>query len=159
MVVKMAGMGRSFAGVAAYCLHDRPEPGKAQPRSAERVEWTDTRILATSRGDRAAAVMAATAEAAPERQDMSRAAAESVRAALGLEKRTHWERLQRRRGKELGDLELRSRREWTEFYGCQCRQREQLVEDSSGVLGRWLRWREVGELRELGGALRGSAEL
>ena len=22
MVVKMAGLGRSFAGVAAYCLHD-----------------------------------------------------------------------------------------------------------------------------------------
>ena len=62
MVVKMAGLGRSFAGVAAYCLHDRREPGKAQPESAERVEWTDTRNLPTSRGDRAAAVMAATAE-------------------------------------------------------------------------------------------------
>ena len=38
MVVKMAGLGHSFAGVAAYCLHDRREPGKAQPKSAERVE-------------------------------------------------------------------------------------------------------------------------
>ena len=117
MVVKMAGLGRSFAGVAAYCLHDRREPGKAQPESAERVEWTDTRNLPTSRGDRAAAVVAATAEAAPElkrlaggsargrklekpvchyslswardeapeRQEMSRAAAESLN-ALGLEK-------------------------------------------------------------------------
>ena len=117
MVVKMAGLGRSFAGVAAYCMHDRREPGKAQPESAERVEWTDTRNLPTSRGDRAAAVMAATAEAAPDlkrlaggsargrklekpvchyslswardeapdRQEMSRAAAESLN-ALGLEK-------------------------------------------------------------------------
>ena len=81
------------------------------------MEWTDTRNLPTSRGERAAAVMAATAEAAPElkrlaggsargrklekpvchyslswardetpeRQEMSRAAAESLK-ALGLEK-------------------------------------------------------------------------
>ena len=306
MVVKMAGLGRSFAGVAAYCLHDRREPGKAQPESAERVEWTDTRNLPTSRGDRAAAVMAATAEAAPElkrlaggsargrklekpvchyslswardeapeRQEMSRAAAESLN-ALGLEKhqalivahrdghphvhvivnrvdaesgkaaglsksklhlskwaegyeqgqgrirclrrvarntrrgrgervrdwvsvstgrhrrekmnphqepreaiaagvsererervawrraeeRTHWERLQRRRGKQLGDREYRSRREWAELYGRQGRQREQLAKDGRGVLGRWRRWREVGALREFGGALRGSAKV
>ena len=31
------------------------------------------------------------------------------------EERTHWERLQRRRGKKLGDLERRSRREWVEL--------------------------------------------
>ena len=105
------------AGVAAYCLHDRREPGQTQPRSAEWVEWTKTRNLPTSRGERAAAVTAATAEAAPELkrltavsargrklekpvcryslswareevpewQEMSRAAAESLR-ALGLEK-------------------------------------------------------------------------
>ena len=66
MVVKMAGLGRSFAGVAAYCLQDRREPGEPQPETSERVEWTDTRNLPTSRGERAAAVMAATAEAAPE---------------------------------------------------------------------------------------------
>ena len=59
MVVKVAGVGRSFAGVAAYCLHDRREPGEPQPETSERVEWTDTRNLPTSRGDRAAAVMAA----------------------------------------------------------------------------------------------------
>ena len=64
MIARVAGMGSSFAGVAAYCLHDRREPGEAQPETAEQVEWTDTRNLPTSRGDRAAAVMAATAAAA-----------------------------------------------------------------------------------------------
>ena len=66
MVVKVAGLGRSFVGVTAYCLHDRREPGEPQPETDERVEWTDTRNLSTSRGERAAAVMAATALAAPE---------------------------------------------------------------------------------------------
>ena len=75
------------------------------------------------------------------------------------EERTHWERLQRRRGKDLGDLERRSRREWAELYGRQGRQRKQLAEDGRRVLGRWRRWREVGELRELGGALQGSAKV
>ena len=36
------------------------------PESAERVEWTETRNLATSEGERAARIMAATAEASPE---------------------------------------------------------------------------------------------
>ena len=36
------------------------------PESAERVEWTETRNLATEHGERAARIMAATAEAAPE---------------------------------------------------------------------------------------------
>ena len=75
------------------------------------------------------------------------------------EERTHWERLQRRRGKQLGDREYRSRREWAELYGRQGRQREQLAKDGRGVLGRWRRWREVGALREFGGALRGSAKV
>ena len=98
MVVKMAGLGRSFGGVADYCLHDRQVPGEPHPESAERVEWTETRNLATSHGERAA-----TAEAGPElkrlaggaatgrklekpdRQEMSRAAEESLK-ALGLER-------------------------------------------------------------------------
>ena len=55
MVVKMAGLGRSFGGVADYCLHDPRMPGEAHhPESAERVEWTETRNLATSEGERAA---------------------------------------------------------------------------------------------------------
>ena len=66
MVARVADLGSSFAGVAAYCLHDAREPGEPQPETCERVEWTDTRNLPTSRGDRAAAVMAATAEAAPD---------------------------------------------------------------------------------------------
>ena len=75
------------------------------------------------------------------------------------EERAHWKRLQRRRGKELGDLEHQSRREWAELYGHQGRQREQLAKDGRGVLGRWRWWREAGELRELAGALRGSAKM
>ena len=66
MVVKVAGLGRSFGGVAAYCLHDAREAGQAHPETDERVEWTDTHNLPTNRPDRAAAVMAATAEAAPD---------------------------------------------------------------------------------------------
>ena len=67
MVVKMSSPGRSFGGVADYCLHDPRLPGEAHhPESAERVEWTETRNLATSEGERAARIMAATAEASPE---------------------------------------------------------------------------------------------
>ena len=66
MVVKVAAPGRSFAGVAAYCLHDTREPGEPQPETSKRVEWTDTRNLPTDRPDRAAAMMAATAQAAPD---------------------------------------------------------------------------------------------
>ena len=44
MVVKMSSPGRSFGGVADYCLHDPRMPGEApHPESAERVEWTETR--------------------------------------------------------------------------------------------------------------------
>ena len=67
MVVKMSSPGRSFGGVADYCLHDPRIPGEAHhPESAERVEWSETRNLATSEGERAGRIMAATAEAAPE---------------------------------------------------------------------------------------------
>ena len=55
MVVKMSSPGRSFGGVADYCLHDPRMPGEAHhPESAERVDWTETRNLATEQGDRAA---------------------------------------------------------------------------------------------------------
>ena len=65
MVTKMSAPGRSFGGVADYCLHDRWVLGQGPPESAERVEWTETRNLATEQGDRAARIMGATAEAAP----------------------------------------------------------------------------------------------
>ena len=262
--------GRSFGGVADYCLHDRWVPGQGHPESAERVEWTETRNVATDQGDRAARIMAATAEASPElkrlaggaatgrklekpvchyslnwardekpdRQEMSRAAAESLK-ALGMERhqalivshrdgqphahvianrvdaesgkaagervvdgrghsggrwrrermspqreprevipaeregperervawqraeeRTQWERLQRWREKELGGLERRSKREWSELYGRQERQREQLAKDCRGMLGRFRAWRELGgKLREIGGTIRGRTEV
>ena len=285
MVVKMSSPGRSFGGVADYCLHDQRMPGEAHhPESAERVEWTETRNLATSEGERAARIMAATAEASPDlkhlaggaatgrklekpvchyslswakderpdRQEMKRAAAESLKAlgmerhqalvvshrdgqphvhvianrvdpesgkAAGLsrsklrlskwaedyergqgkircparernnkrreagervvdgrghsggrfrrermspqreprevipaeregperervawqraEERMHWERIQQWRRQDLGKLERRSKWEWSELYGRQERQRQQLAKDCHGVLGRF----------------------
>ena len=293
MVVKMSSPGRSFGGVADYCLHDPRMPGEARhPERAERVEWTETRNLATEQGDRAARIMAATAEASPElkrlagaaatgrklekpvchyslswareekpdRQEMQRAAEASLKAlgmerhqalivshrdgqphvhvianrvdpesgkAAGLsrsklrlskwaeryereqgkircparernnkrreagervvdrvsrptgrhrrqemspqrervawqraEERGDWEQLQRRRGKALGELEKRSKREWSALYGRHQRQREQLAKDCHGVLGRFRAWRELGgKLREIGGAIRGQTEV
>ena len=76
MVVKMSSPGRSFGGVADYCLHDPRMPGEAHhPESAERVEWTETRNLATSEGERAARIMAATAEASPDLKHLAGVAA------------------------------------------------------------------------------------
>ncbi len=76
MVVKMSSPGRSFGGVAEYCLHDPRMPGEAHhPESAERVEWTETRNLATSEGERAARIMAATAEASPDLKHLAGGAA------------------------------------------------------------------------------------
>ena len=307
MVTKMSAPGRSFGGVADYCLHDRWVPGQGHPESAERVEWTETRNLATEQWDRAARIMAVTAEASPElkrlaggaatgrklekpvchyslnwakeenpdRQEILRAAEWSLKAlgmerhqalvvshrdgqphvhvianrvepesgkAAGLsrsklrlskwaeryereqgkircperernnrrrearervvdgrghsggrwrrermspqreprevipaqregperervawqraEERTQLERLQRWRGKELGELERRSKRSWSELYGRQERQREQLAKDCHGVLGRFRAWRELGgKLREIGGTIRGRTEV
>ena len=311
MVVKMSSPGRSFGGVVDYCLHDPRMPGAAHhPESAERVEWTETRNLATEHGERASRIMTATAEASPElkrlaggaatgrklekpvchyslnwakdekpdRQEMRRAAAESLKAlgmerrqalivshrdgqphvhvianrvdpesgkAAGLsrsklklskwaegyereqgkircparernnrrreagervvdgrghsggrwrrermspqreqreaipagrdgwggperervawqraEERAHWEQLQRRRGRALGELEKRSKREWSALYGRHQRQREQLAKDCRGVLGRFRLWRELGGgVREIGGAIRGRTEV
>ena len=307
MVTKISTPGRSFGGVADYCLHDRWVPGQGHPEGAERVEWTETRNLATEQGDRAARIMAATAEASPElkrlagaaatgrklekpvchyslnwakeekpdRQEMLRAAEGSLKAlgmerhqalivshrdgqphvhvianrvdpesgkAAGLsrsklrlskwaeryereqgeircparernnkrreagkrvvdgrghsggrwrrermspqrepqevipaeregpereraawqrgEERMHWERIQQWRGKDLGKLERRSKREWSALYGRQERQREQLAKDCRGVLGRFRAWRELGgKLREIGGTIRGRTEV
>ena len=76
------------------------------------------------------------------------------------EERTHWEQLQRRRGKALGELEKRSKREWSALYGRHQRQREQLAKDCRGVLGRFKLWRELGGgVREIGGAIRGRTEV
>ena len=307
MVTKMSASGRSFGGVADYCLHDRWVPGQGHPESAKRVEWTETRNLATEQGERAARIMAATAEASPDlkrlaggaatgrklekpvchyslnwakeekpdRQEMSRAAEASLKAlgmerhqalivshrdgqphvhvianrvepesgkAAGLsrsklrlskwaeryereqgkircparernnkrreagervvdgrghsggrfrrermspqrepreaipaeregperervawqraEERMHWERIQQWREKDLGKLERRSKREWSELYGRQERQQRQLAKDCHGVLGRFRAWRELGgKLREIGGTIRGRTEV
>ena len=76
------------------------------------------------------------------------------------EERGDWEQLQRRRGKALGELEKRSKREWSALYGRHQRQREQLAKDCRGVLGRFRAWRELGGgVREIGGAIRGRTEV
>ena len=76
------------------------------------------------------------------------------------EERGDWEQLQRRRGKALGELEKRSKREWSALYGRHQRQREQLAKDWRGVLGRFRAWRELGGgVREIGGAIRGRTEV
>ena len=76
------------------------------------------------------------------------------------EERAHWEQLQRRRGKALGELEKRSKREWSALYGRHQRQREQLAKDCRGVLGRFRLWRELGGgVREIGGAIWGRTEV
>ena len=62
-------------GVADYCLHVRWVPGQGHPESAERVEWTETRNLATEQGIGAARIMAATAEASPELKRLAGGAA------------------------------------------------------------------------------------
>ncbi|WP_420449339.1 relaxase/mobilization nuclease domain-containing protein [Candidatus Palauibacter sp.] len=66
MIPKINSLGRSFAGAAAYCLHDSPTPDDRSPETSERVAWADTRNLATFRPERAARLMAATAKAAPD---------------------------------------------------------------------------------------------
>ena len=307
MVVKMAGLGRSFRGVTEYCLHDRRVEGEPHPKSSERVEWTETRNLATSDGLRAARIMAATAEAGselkrlagvaatgrklekavchyslnwakeekPERGEMGRAVAESLQAlgmeghqalivshrdgqphvhvivnrvnaengkAAGLsrskltlsrwaegyereqgeircrqresnnyrrslggwrvdgrgvpdgrwrrermsphregrvmipagkdswewqkvgwqraEERADWEWYQRQRGKALGELEKRTKREWSELYERQGQQREQMEKNCGTAWGRFRVWREMERgLRDFGGAIRGRREV
>ena len=76
------------------------------------------------------------------------------------EERMHWERIQQWRRQDLGKLERRSKREWSELYGRHQRQRQQLAKDCHGVLGRFRAWRELGgKLREIGGTIRGRTEV
>lgn len=56
MVPKLHAKGRSFRGAAAYLLHD-----KGRAKSAERVQWSETRNLATDDPHIAWRIMAATA--------------------------------------------------------------------------------------------------
>ena len=74
--------------------------------------------------------------------------------------RDGWGEPERERGKALGELEKRSKREWSALYGRHQRQREQLGKDCRGVLGRFRLWRELGGgVREIGGAVRGRPEV
>ena len=76
------------------------------------------------------------------------------------EERMRWGRYLRGRGKALGELERRTKREWSALYGRQERQRELQAESSKGAWGRFRQWRELGGgLREMAGALRGRTEV
>ena len=68
MVPKINGLGRSFAGVAAYCLHDAPEPDDRSPETSERVAWTDTQNLPTIRAERGRAADGRDREGGPRPQ-------------------------------------------------------------------------------------------
>lgn len=67
MIPKVAKSGHSFKGAAAYYLHDKAQDNAfnqssgAKAQTAERVEWTETRNLATDNPDLAWKIMAASA--------------------------------------------------------------------------------------------------
>ena len=65
MIAQVAALGRSFKGVTAYVMHDAGEEEEPKPGTSERVEWTDTRNLASDLPDDTWRIMAATAKAAP----------------------------------------------------------------------------------------------
>lgn len=65
MVPDIAKAGHSFKGAMAYYLHDKRQDGQtAQPQTAERVQWTETRNLATDGPHTATRIMIATAQQA-----------------------------------------------------------------------------------------------
>ena len=67
MVPDVAKAGHSFNGAFAYYLHDkRQDEAAAQPVTAERVDWTETRNLITDDPETARRVMIATAYSADE---------------------------------------------------------------------------------------------
>ena len=59
MVTKISAPGRSFGGVADYCLHDGWVPGQGHPESAERVNGRRPATWPQSMERRAARIMAA----------------------------------------------------------------------------------------------------
>lgn len=61
MVPNVTKSGTSFKGAAAYYLHDKREEGEDIRMTTERVDWTETRGLATDNPDLAIKIMAATA--------------------------------------------------------------------------------------------------
>ena len=85
MVTKMSAPGRSFGGVADYCLHDRWVPGQGHPESAGRGGAATGRKLEKpvchyslnwAKDER------------PDRQEMRRAAAATLK-ALNLARIDH----------------------------------------------------------------------
>ena len=63
-------------------------------------------------------------------------------------------------GQALGELEKRSKREWSALYGRHQQQRNTWRKIAEGRWGRFRLWRELGgKVREIGGAIRGDKEV
>ena len=108
MVPKINGLGRSFVGVAAYCLHRAPEPDDRSPETSEREQG---RIRCEARAKNNA--RRATPPGGEERVDMT----VWRRAEAQL-----WENAEDRRWLEFWRLESRARKEWAELHKRQVRE-------------------------------------
>ena len=76
------------------------------------------------------------------------------------EERTHWERGLKDREQAVGELEPRQRQDWREVYQYHQEQRDKQAKACRSVLGRLRTWNAEGRRgSELGGAIRGSAEV
>ena len=76
------------------------------------------------------------------------------------EERTHWERGLKEREQAVGELEPRQRQDWREVYQHHQEQRDKQAKACRSVLGRLRTWNAEGRRgSELGGAIRGSAEV
>ena len=157
---KAAGLSRSKLRLSKWAERYEREQGKircpARERNNKRQEVGERVVDGRWRRERMS----------PQREPReaipaAREGPERERAAWQrAEERMHWERIQQWRVKDLGKLERRSKREWSELYGRQERQRQQLAKDCRGVLGRVRAWRELGgKLREIGGTIRGRTEV
>ena len=135
MVPKINGLGRSFVGVAAYCLHRAPEPDDRSPETSEREQG---RIRCEARAKNNA---------------RRRAGEEVVR--IPWNRPLHWARFRRegmqpgraRRATPPGGEERVDMTVWR-------RAEAQLWENAEDR--RWLEfWRTDRSLRDLAGAVRG----
>ncbi|WP_420636238.1 hypothetical protein [Candidatus Palauibacter sp.] len=173
MVPKINGLGRSFVGVAAYCLHRAPEPDDRSPETSEReqgrircearaknnarrrageevvrIPWNRPLHWARFRheGMQPGRARRATPPGGEERVDMT----VWRRAEAQL-----WENAEDRRWLEFWRLESRARKEWAELHKRREDIRQTLDRESRTVLGRLRIWRTDRSLRDLAGAVRG----
>ena len=162
MVPKINGLGRSFVGGAAYCLHRAPEPDDRSPETSEReqgrircearaknnarrrageevvrIPWNRPLHWARFRreGMQPGRARRATPPGGEERVDMT----VWRRAEAQL-----WENAEDRRWLEFWRLESRARKEWAELHKRQEDIRQTLDRESRTVLGRPCRTSSTG---------------